>query len=131
MRNCWKSSHKGSKDTKSNTKSTLYLCETSCLGVLVARKKLDEKLLTEPFYHRTISLRAPHHHITISPHQHLPHHRTIEPPYRLIHPFRIFFKQFVYLHQVSGSGSTFLEIRLIGLVYYFIFNVQEGFNLMF
>jgi hypothetical protein len=30
-----KSSHKGSKDTKSNTKSTLYLRETSCLGVFL------------------------------------------------------------------------------------------------
>jgi hypothetical protein len=40
-----KSSHKGSKGTKSSTKSTLYLRETSSLGVLVARKRLDEKLL--------------------------------------------------------------------------------------
>jgi hypothetical protein len=30
-----KSSHKGSKDTKRNTKSTLYLRETSCLGVFL------------------------------------------------------------------------------------------------
>jgi hypothetical protein len=30
-----KSSHKGSKDTKNNTKSTLYLRETSCFDVFL------------------------------------------------------------------------------------------------
>jgi hypothetical protein len=39
-----KNSHKDTEDTKNNTRSTLYLRETSCFGVLVARKRLDDKL---------------------------------------------------------------------------------------